>query len=396
MHRERRPVSDARRARIGIVAHGVHDDGGMERALAQLVRRIHSEFDVVVFSTELADDLRPLVTWRRIPAPARPFPMRFMLFYVLAGMRIARERLDLVHACGAIIPQRLDLASIHFCHAAFRAAAGRLAPAEASAPRRLNTAVTRLLSLLAERWSYRPGHTRLLAPVSIGVARELGRHFPGVPAVIAPNGVDTERFRPDARVRAEVRSQYNVEPSTLVSLFVGGDWDHKGLSIAVEGLARAHAAGADGGELWVVGQGNPNRVRARARALGVEQQLRFFGFRQDTERFFQAADLFVLPTSYEAFSLVAHEAASSGLPLVVTAVHGVGELVGASEAGVLIDRSAESVGAALALLGADPELRARLGTAARIRASQHTWDRSAAVVRDAYRHLLHEVHAEAA
>ena len=44
--------------------------------------------------------------------------------------------------------------------------------------------------------------------------------------------------------------------------------------------------------------------------------VKFFGSRNDTERFYAAADVFVFPTSYEAFSLVALEAAASALEYV--------------------------------------------------------------------------------
>ena len=46
-----------RRRRVALVAHGIHDHGGMERAFAELVRRIHGQYDVVVLSTDLGENL---------------------------------------------------------------------------------------------------------------------------------------------------------------------------------------------------------------------------------------------------------------------------------------------------------------------------------------------------
>jgi UDP-glucose:(heptosyl)LPS alpha-1,3-glucosyltransferase len=206
---------------------------------------------------------------------------------------------------------------------------------------------------------------------------------------VAPNGVDAERFRPDERVRSQVRAELGAAPETVVGLFVGGDWHHKGLFVAIEALARARSAGHDG-ELWVVGRGDTDRARERAAQLGIEAHVRLLGHRRDADRFYPAADVFVLPTAYEAFSLVAHEAAASGLPLVVADVHGARELVGASEAGVVVERSAQAVADALVRLGADAALRTRLGAAARERARRLTWDESAAVFDAAYRRLLAE------
>jgi glycosyltransferase involved in cell wall biosynthesis len=379
-----RPGSGSK-AKVALVAHGVHDGGGMERAFAELVRRARGEVEFVVVTAELGEDLRPLVDWQRIRVPRRPIPLKFVLFAVRAGLRLRRVEADLVHTLGAIVPNRTDLASVHFCHAGFRAATGSLGPESAPPLRRLNTALSRLLALAAERWCYRPPRLRLFGAVSTGVARELERHYPGIPAVLTPNGVDAERFAPNAAARSELREEEGVSANEVVVLFVGGNWPWKGLDVAIEAIAAARSAAPL--RLWVVGRGNKGRFGVLARRAGVADRVRFFGVRDDTERFFQAADIFVLPTLYETFALVAHEAAAAGLPVVATRVNGIDELVG-NEAGIIVERTPESVGRALARLAADPELRSRLGAEGRRRALGFSWERSAASVLAAYGRLL--------
>ena len=197
----------------------------MERVLAELVRGGGSEIDFVVVSATLSQELRRLVEWRRVPVPRRPYPLKFVLFFVLAGLRLLRRDADLVHSVGAIVPNRVDVAAVHFCHAGFRVAEGALAPRDAPLLRRLNTSLVRLLSLGAERWTYRPGRCRVLAAVSRGTARELERHYPGVAVVVISNGVDCERFAPDPERRRQVRAAQSVGDEGVVALFVGGDWD---------------------------------------------------------------------------------------------------------------------------------------------------------------------------
>ena len=94
-------------------------------------------------------------------------------------------------------------------------------------------------------------------------------------------------------------------------LFVGGDWDRKGLGVAIEAVSLVRQRTPI--RLWVVGRGESGRFEQLAERLGVGDHVRFFGPRADTERFYQAADIFVLPTEYETFSLVAYEAAASSL-----------------------------------------------------------------------------------
>ncbi len=382
------PIAAAtQRPSLALVAHEVHDAGGMERAFAELVRRLHCEYRVVVVSRGLDPELRPLVEWRRVRVPRRPFTLKFVSFFVLGGLRLTHRRTDLVHTCGAIVPNRVDVASIHFCHAGFRAAGGTLAPREAPALRRLNTTIARLLALAAERWCYRSGRVGALAAVSPGVAAEVESGYPGIPVLVTPNGVDGGRFRPDAAEGSDVRRAYGAEAEALVALFVGGDWDRKGLAIAIEGLALARRATARPLRLWVVGRGDRERFEALARSFGSGDNVRFFGPRADAERFYRAADVLVLPTLYECAPLVAYEAAAAGLPIVATRVSGVVELVGEDEAGILVERHPRAVASALAVLAADPALRDRLGKAGRSRARAYTWERSVASVDEIYQAL---------
>ncbi|MHB8185473.1 MAG: glycosyltransferase family 4 protein [Dermatophilaceae bacterium] len=384
--RPRKPV-------VALVAHGVHEHGGMERAGAELIRRGSDKVDFIVVAADLALELRPLVQrWVHVRVARRPIPLKFVLFWLFAGRALRRVDADLLHTVGAIVPNRVDIASIHFCHAGFLAANNSLAQTVAPFPRQANTALSRILALASERWSYRPSRLRAFAAVSRGVAAEVTRHYPSIPVTVTPNGVDVERFRPDPEARAALRSAEAVGDG-VVALFVGGDWDRKGLGIAVEAISRVRADGHDL-RLWVVGRGDEARVAALAEQFGVAPFIRFFGPRPDTERFYQAADLFVLPSAYETFSLVCFEAAGCGLPVVIPPISGAREIVGADEGGLLITRSSRSVADALLKLATDPELRARLGAEARRRASAYTWQRSVDSMMELYRELLAEREVE--
>lgn len=388
----RRPLSLVRvadaevpaRPRVALVAHAINDGGGMERACAELIRQLHTEVRFVVVAIDLAPELVPLVDrWVRVRAPRRPFLLRYPMFYVVASAALRRVRADLVHTVGAVVPNRVDVAAVHLCHAATRAAGVRRQ--ERGRARRLSQTVVRAVALATERWSYRSARVRCLTTVSAGSADELARHYPGVPIVVVPNGVDRQRFRPDPAVRARTRTRGHVTDQ-VVALFVGGDWGRKGLGIAIEAVAKARSEGADL-VLWVVGRGDRGAAEALAEERGVVESVTFFGQQCDPERFYQAADVFVLPSMHETFSLACFEAASCGLPLVVTGIPTAATLVGDGDAGVVVERSPGAVADALVLL-ADPGPRRRMGTAARLRVAGFTWDANAAATASLYRDLL--------
>jgi glycosyltransferase involved in cell wall biosynthesis len=376
--------------RVALVAHTIRSYGGMDRALAELITRGGRQFEFVVFASQLADELRPLVEWRRIPVPPRPFPVSFASFFLLAGARLACDRFDLVCTAGAIVPNRADIAAVHHCHAGFRHVTGRLAPPGSTPIRRVNTGLLRAMALAAERWCYRPPKIRMLTAVSRGLEQELAQSFPGIPIRVVPNGVDLDRFRPTTGPeRARVRANLQLEEDDVAALFVGGDWPLKGLAMAIVGLAKARSSqGASRLRLWVVGKGDARRYSSLARDYGVGDAVTFFGSRTDTERFYHAADMFVLPTQYEALPLVVLEALASGLPVVATPVNGVVEIFDRGCPGILVERTSDSVGEALARLAHDAGLRKRMGCVGRALAAEYTWERSVDAMLDVYRYLL--------
>jgi UDP-glucose:(heptosyl)LPS alpha-1,3-glucosyltransferase len=345
--------------------------------------------DFVVISGTLSPDLVPLVArWHRVWTPRRPYALKFVSFFVLAGLRVAVTRADLVHCVGAVIPNRIDLSSAHYCVADYREATGAIAPRQGPRLHRWNRALSQYLMLLGERWCYRPGRTRLIGAVFDALGARMAGHYPGVQVAVTPDAVDVESFKPSASDREAFRRERGVPESEAVALFVGGFWDLKGLALAIRGVALARRRCTRPLRLWVVGRGDEARFRALAAACGVAGEVSFLGHRADVARVYQSADIFVLPSTYETFSLVACEAAASGLPIVATRVGCIEELVGDSAAGLIVEGSAGSVAEALARLAGSPDLARRMGAEARRRVRRFSWDESVESVLDAYGRLL--------
>lgn len=332
-----------------------------------LIKQGHERFRYVVVSMVLPEEIRPLVEWHRIPLLRWPsFRLRWVIFFLLGGFRVMRLRADLVHTVGPtpIVPNHVDLNTVTYCHAAFR---------EATAEDRIkgNSIGWRIGERLArglERWWFKQ-RVRVLVALSDGSGVDLRRHYPGVEVTVVPRGIDLRRFRPDDDARRRLREEQSLSQSDVIALFV--DQDHrqlKGLQVAIEAFAAASRVEGGPAMLWVLGDRNESCASVADRH-GVRERVRFLGYRPDPERFYQAADIFVLPTAYETLCRSAHEAAACGLPIVAPAVNGVRELVGANEAGIVAGRNADAVARALVTLATDPELRAQMGSVAKQRAA---------------------------
>jgi glycosyltransferase involved in cell wall biosynthesis len=368
----RRRCTSAGTGRVVFVAHEVGGSGGMERQSERLVGGLlHAGRPVTVISRSCSIPDSAGLRFVRVRTPRRPVSLGYPAFFVVASLLGAAKRDGLLHTTGAIVANRADLSTVHYCH---RAAATRVNGSRASRADPfylMNAAVSRIASLAGETWCYRPARTRLLCAVSQGVAAELREQFPEMARTVrtVPNGVDCAVFRPERESRTEMRAELGVGDRESLALFVGGDWERKGLTHAVDALALS-----PGWHLAVAGKGDPASHAARARAAGTEPRLHFLGPVRDMPCVYPAGDAFVLPTGYEAFPLVALEAAASGLPLLVTRVNGVEDLLEDGVNGWYIAPDARDIARRLNELRQNPGHASQLGVAARSAASRFSWD----------------------
>jgi glycosyltransferase involved in cell wall biosynthesis len=365
--------------KITVVAQEVRSDGGMERAMMEtVVGLLELGWQVTLIARVCELDDHPGLHWTRVRTPRRPFTVAFPLFALVVGVLImvTRRRQGVLIALGAIIPNRVDVVTVQFCHAAF-ALQGISRPSRNDFIHRIHSQVSHVLSLGLERWCYRPGRLKRMIAVSELIKQELESCYEleSVPVDVIPNGVDLHRFRPNAEARVTERRHLGLAPDEPAALFVGGDWQRKGLDIAVEAAARA------GWTLIVVGRGDAAIWDAQARKRGVRAI--FCGHLAKPELVFAAADAFVLPSRYEGFALVAIEAAASGLPLLVTKATGAATL--AERAGMsALPRDVDAFADELRRLGSDFDLRRELGQRARAATEELSWARIVAAYARVY------------
>ncbi|HEX5759217.1 MAG TPA: glycosyltransferase family 4 protein [Thermoanaerobaculia bacterium] len=185
--------------------------------------------------------------------------------------------------------------------------------------------------------------------------------------VVAHNGVDAAAFRPPAaaqrrELRARVRRELGLPPEALVAITVSVLRPGKGIEVLLA-AARDVAAALPEARFVVAGDG-PLRaaLEVGAREAGVEELLRWIGFRRDVAELLAASDLFVLPTLADALPTALLEAMAAGLPVVASAVGGVPEVVEDGETGVLVPPGdAAALAHAVAALLPRPERRAAMG-----------------------------------
>jgi glycosyltransferase involved in cell wall biosynthesis len=237
------------------------------------------------------------------------------------------------------------------------------------AGQRSMTPMTGRASIWASRLTRRFCH-RIVA-VSDAVVEELvraeGARREGI--VVIGNGVDAELFRPGDR--AEARRRLGLDPDALTVGAVGRLAVEKGYHHLLDALARVRRAGQPLELALIGGGGEGERLADQARELEVAGAVHFLGVRQELQELYPAFDLFALPSLEEGSPMALLEAMACALPSVATRVGGVPEAVEDGRSGLLVPAAdPEALATALTRLATDPDLRHRLGRAARRRVEE--------------------------
>lgn len=199
---------------------------------------------------------------------------------------------------------------------------------------------------------------------------------------LVPVGVDPDLFKPIDRVQR--RSEHLITTASA-------DVALKGLSYLLEAIAKLRTERDV--TLTIIGKPRPGHSMDLIDSLGLEQHIEFVSGVTDERiaELYSEAELAVVPSLYEGFSLPAVEAMCSGTPLVATDGGALPEVTGADGDTVFSCKAGDVDSLVDALKrGLDnPEARARIGAAGRQRVlDRWTWRLCAEQTVDQYREVL--------
>ena len=122
-------------------------------------------------------------------------------------------------------------------------------------------------------------------------------------------------------------------------------------------------------QLILVGKGDDKReeeikLKEQVERAGLEDKVRFLGWRADVDEIMGCFDIFVLPSLNEGMGRVLVEAMAAGLPIVASRVGGILDLVKDGKNGLLVPHAdASALEKAISDLLEDKEKRKRMGEA---------------------------------
>lgn len=227
-------------------------------------------------------------------------------------------------------------------------------------------------------------------------SRYMQRELEGLFAVpadkvrVIPNGIEPPA---PGGGPAGARSTY-AGPDERLVVHVGRLVPEKGAGVLLEALPtvlRHHPKV----RLVIAGSGPwEGELRQRARNLGLQERVTFAGHlpAEAVQALYRAADVAVVPSTYEPFGIVALEAMAAGAPLVVSDVGGLAEIVEHGIDGLkALPGHPESLALQITTLLADARLTRRLVRAAAEKVRRrYLWEGVAASTLRTYREVLQE------
>jgi glycosyltransferase involved in cell wall biosynthesis len=230
----------------------------------------------------------------------------------------------------------------------------------------------------------------LIAPSTelLEVARQFG--VSREQSVFVPNAVDAEAFSPSVE-RGFVRAHYHIPDDCFLILCPRRLVPKNGINFLIESLSIISDRRLV--RLLIVGDG-PERANLASlvRKLKLDESVIFAGSKPnaDLPRFYADADAVAIPSLKEATSIAGLEAMSCARAVVATNVGGLPEIIEDQMTGLLVPpRDASGLARAIESLIDQPELRRRLGEAARRRVEKEiTWSHTARQTQLAYQQAI--------
>lgn len=205
----------------------------------------------------------------------------------------------------------------------------------------------------------------------VGVSEEISQWFrrqmPDTAGrfVAIQNGVDINRFKPDADIRRLRRSGFGIADDEILIGTCARLEPVKNLELLLEAFSRSVDA-MPRMKLMIVGDGSCRRdLEQLTHKLGIGGRVIFAGLQSNIEEYLPAFDIYALTSHNEGLPMSVLEAMASGLPIVATNVGALARVVGDSN-GILLDEpSPDKVSCALSKLASNQDIMCKMGARSR-------------------------------
>ncbi|MBT6717142.1 MAG: glycosyltransferase family 4 protein [Nitrospina sp.] len=245
------------------------------------------------------------------------------------------------------------------------------------------------LILNLEKNIFESGQCKKIIAISQMVKEDILENYkcPADNISVVYNGVDLKRFHPSNKIsyREKIRKQLGIPESSVLILFVGSGFERKGLKFLLQ--STKHLKDKDW-HLLLMGKGNfgkflkyaPTEKRNQIIAKAPDPEI---------EKYYAAADIFILPSIYEPFGNANLEALATGLPVITTKYCGAANIIDHKKNGLVVENPyhPEEIAEKINFLF-DPSTRETMGENGRELAEQFPFKRNNSEMLEIYNSLI--------
>ncbi|MGR3218326.1 MAG: glycosyltransferase family 4 protein [Candidatus Anammoxibacter sp.] len=355
--------------------------GGVERQISDLSKAfVGMGHEVHIFCHKLKGTVNNNMTFHHVPAVVFWSPLKIWTFAIASFLMLKKRQneFDIIHSFGKTLFQ--DVLRI--------GGGSHLDYMKRTYPFMRNEVLKFLIilnprhfsNLLLEWAMFRVGTFKRVVCISKMCRDEFVNRYNIVRSEIDViyNGVDLQKFSPvdrgasRDRLNERISLQFNIQPEgELFVLFVGSGFKRKGLKHAVESLSFIDRSLAI--RLVVAGKGRSEPFKRLADDLGVAGKITYLGESDNVKDLYDACDISLFPTEYDAFGNVCLEAMAMELPVIVSRSSGAAEVVDDGLDGFVIDYpiNAKVIAERIEVL-ADKTKRVEMGKSARKKALKYS------------------------
>ncbi|HFK3783605.1 TPA: glycosyltransferase family 4 protein [Klebsiella oxytoca] len=201
--------------------------------------------------------------------------------------------------------------------------------------------------------------------------------FPAERIKVIPNGVDISKFKPD-QSNKNLKQRLGVPFDKEIFIFVGNEFQRKGLKVILEGLAYCNKENLSMMTLLIISRDNPDEYIKQAKQVGIYEYCNFLGEIKDVSPYFNVSDFAFLMSDYEPFGLVGIEAMASGNILLSTGVDGISDYLVDNVNGYITLRTPEDVSRIVSqCINLESDVKCNMLMNAYTTAQSYSWDKIA-------------------
>ncbi len=355
--------------------------GGLGRSMFEYTKEIANCHDVHVFSCYYDKSMvpDPKIKIHKVPIYNKPL-YNEMTFRVFSSIMMKMGNFNIIHLQDPTSFITGDIITVHGCHEAYM-------EYRKKTENNYRPDLREKLRIWLEKRNYGKRKYKKLAAVSMSIKNELMKFY-NIPEndieVVYFNGVNIEEFRPDKNKRMIIREKLKLDDDDTVILAVLTDPERKGINEILRAMFMLKDR-----NLKLITTYMPEKYISLARELNIYDNIIQTGFVRNLNRLYCAGDLFMFPTHYEPFGMVALEAMATGLPVIVSKEAGVSEIVSNDKDAIVLENSydIQELCEKMDILLNSFSLRKKIGINAIKTASNFTWKKTSKKMEKIY-HMI--------